>query len=190
MIGMGGMSGMAATMGAPHDTLEMAVMGLDVAVVAPALYFATRRWIRWDRLYVLPAAAILVAFWVVHAAITIGMAYVMPPPFLDVSFHIALIVSSVAFWLPVIGKHRLSEAGQMAYLFIAMPALDLAGVWIVAQGDAGGGLAMIVGMLPLGVWAIWLSWRWMSREEALAGLPPAFPAEDDQGMAATERARA
>jgi cytochrome c oxidase assembly factor CtaG len=186
---MGGM----ASMGPPHATLEMAVMGLDVAVVAPAVYLLTRRWVPWDRLGRLPAAAILLGYWMVHAAITIGMAYAMPPPLPDAGFHLVLIATSVVFWLPVVGRNRLSDAGQMAYLFIAMPALDLAGVWIVGQGDSGGGLAMIVGMLPLALWTLYVSWRWMSREEreaAQAGLPSTILAEDHRQMVTTDRAGA
>jgi cytochrome c oxidase assembly factor CtaG len=46
-----------------------------------------------------------------------------------------------------------------------MPSLDLAGVVIVLRGDAAGGLAMIVGMLPVGVAAVALCWRWIIHEE-------------------------
>lgn len=153
---------------APHDTLEMAVMGLDAAVVAPLLYLATRRRLQWDRWLALPAPVMLVTYCLVHTAITVGMDEAMPPPLPDVGFHVALIVASIGFWLPVIGRRRISDAGRMVYLFLAMPTMDLAGVWVVLRGDASGGLAMIVGMLPIGVWTLIMAWRWMSREEALA----------------------
>lgn len=53
----------------------------------------------------------------------------------------------------------------MLYLFLSAPALDLAGVMVVILGDAPGGLAMIVGMLPAGGIAIVVTWQWVTREE-------------------------
>jgi hypothetical protein len=54
------------------------------------------------------------------------------------------------------------------YLFLAGPLLDLAGVWLVARGDRAGGLAMVVGMLPIGVAALVVTWRWVVGEEKAA----------------------
>jgi hypothetical protein len=51
------------------------------------------------------------------------------------------------------------------YLFAAMPLLDLAGVWLVATGDSIGGVAMIVGMLPMAGFTVLLMWRWIAAEE-------------------------
>jgi hypothetical protein len=80
-----------------------------------------------------------------------------------------LIAISLVFWLPVIGRsRRLSDAGQTVYLFLAMPAMDLAGVFVVLHGDATGGLAMIVAMLPVGGAAVLLTWRWMLAEAVAA----------------------
>jgi hypothetical protein len=46
-------------------------------------------------------------------------------------------------------------------------------VWLVAVGDSPGGLSMIVGMLPMGVAAVALTWSWISREERRAVLAEA-----------------
>ena len=62
----------------------------------------------------------------------------------------------------------LAAGGRVLSLFLAMPMLDLAGVWTVAAGDGLGGLAMIVGMLPMhnaigfnGTIAIAIDVRWL-----------------------------
>lgn len=150
-----------------NDTAEMVVMGLDVAVVAPVIYLASRHRVPWDRL-TLPWPVAVTGFVLLHAAITLGMSYAMPPPLPDAGLHLALVATAIVYWLPLIGERRLSDAGRMVYLFLSMPALDLPGVWVVARGDAGGGLGMIVGMLPLGIWTLVTSWQWMVRETATA----------------------
>jgi hypothetical protein len=155
----------------PHDTVEMAVMGLETAVVAPLLVMATGRWPGWRRL-LLPAVVSLPVYVVLHAAVTIGMSVVMPGPALDIGFNVALIVVSVGFWLPVLVRPGgLGPAGAGIYLLLAMPSLDLAGVVVVLRGDPAGGLAMIIGMLPMGLAAVALWWRWIVEEERLAGPP-------------------
>jgi hypothetical protein len=75
------------------------------------------------------------------------------------------------FWAPILGiRRRLPDAGRMLYLYVALPLLDLAGVWLVAVGDSPGGLSMIVGMLPMGAAAVVITWNWISREEHRAVL--------------------
>jgi cytochrome c oxidase assembly factor CtaG len=98
----------------------------------------------------------------------------MPPPATDAAFHLGLLIVSLWFWLPVIGPRPLTEAAQCVYLFLAMPTMDLAGVYVVLHGDAGGGLAMIVAMLPVGVVAVVRTWQWIVREERLASRPAAL----------------
>jgi hypothetical protein len=46
-----------------------------------------------------------------------------------------------------------------------MPAMDLAGVFVVLHGDAAGGLAMIVAMLPVGCAAVATTWHWLVTEQ-------------------------
>jgi cytochrome c oxidase assembly factor CtaG len=152
--------------------LHMASMGLLVSVVAPALAVAAARVPALDRLAV-PAVLALPGFTVLHAALTLTIdapgAEVGPASLTGA--HLVLLVGAVLFWMPVLGvRRRLPDAGRMVYLFLAGPLLDLAGVWLVAQGDTAGGLAMIVGMLPIGIAAIAVAWRWMLREERAAAV--------------------
>jgi cytochrome c oxidase assembly factor CtaG len=146
--------------------LHMATMGLTVAVTAPALLFVLSRAIpRLDR-WTVPAAVALPGFVVLHGAVTAYTHSGSTPPLLDTVIQLTLLCGAMLFWAPVLGvRRRLSDAGRMLYLYIAMPLLDLAGVWLVAIGDSPGGLSMIVGMLPIGVAAVAITWDWISREE-------------------------
>lgn len=112
-------------------------------------------------LVLLPAAAVTITTEAPGAAVGAGTSFIA---------HVALLLGAVLFWAPVVGRRRrLPDAGRAAYLFIAGPVLDLAGVWLVAQGESAGGLAMIVGMLPIGIAALALTWQWIIREERQAG---------------------
>jgi cytochrome c oxidase assembly factor CtaG len=149
---------------------HMATDGLLVSVLAPLLLLLLRA------LHVepptLPAPVVAPGFVLLHAAVTLlpGLAGIAP---------VLLLAGGVLFWTPVLGRRRLSPAGRIVYLFATMPALDLPGVWLVARGDGPGGIAMIVGMLPIGVTALVLAWRWMTEEEraaaAGAGAPDTTP---------------
>lgn len=164
----------------PHDVGEMALMGLQTSVVAPALILATQRWGGWRRLTWPPAIA-LPLFLLAHVALTVWMAMSTPTVVEDAGFQVGLFAVSILFWLPVIGPARsLSDAGRMIYLFLAMPAMDLAGVFVVLHGDASGGLAMIVAMLPVGIAAVALTWRWVATEAALEVSGSARPITSDR----------
>ncbi|PZS39525.1 MAG: hypothetical protein DLM62_07855 [Pseudonocardiales bacterium] len=77
----------------------------------------------------------------------------------------------MVFWAPVLGvRRRLPDAARMLYLYTAIPLLDAPGVWLVAHGDSSGGLAMITGMLPMGLIAVAVTWSWINREERRAVL--------------------
>ncbi len=150
--------------GSTADVAEMALMGLETSVVAPLIVLLLRSWPGW-RVLTWPAVVALPVFLVGHAAITAWMAVVMPPVLPDVGVHAALVALSLVFWLPVLGRdRRLSDAGRSVYLFLAMPTMDLAGVFVVLHGDSPGGLAMIVAMLPVGLVAVLLTWRWIAAE--------------------------
>jgi hypothetical protein len=158
--------------GSTSDIVEMALMGLDTSLVAPALYLLTRRWLPWERLAV-PAVAALPVFLAVHSVITVWMALHMPTWSVDWLYQLALIVVSMLFWLPVIGRrYRLGPGGRMIYLFAAMPAMDLAAVFVVLHGDSAGGLAMIVAMLPVGLAAVATTWHWLVTEQPVAAPQP------------------
>jgi hypothetical protein len=151
---------MTANMIAP-----MALMGLLTSVVAPLIVVVTRRRWQW-RWLTFPAAATLPTFVLAHAGITLGLTLAMPGRDIVVFLHACLLVAAISFWLPVLGPcSRLSRSGRCVYLFLAAPALDLAGVVVVASGDSGGGLAMIVAMLPIGLTAVILTWRWLEDDE-------------------------
>ncbi|PZH04847.1 hypothetical protein C1I97_19100 [Streptomyces sp. NTH33] len=81
-----------------------------------------------------------------------------------------LIAAAVLFWIPVLARtrHRLSDAGRCLYLFLSMPVLDLPVLGVIATGHSPEGLAMIVGMLPIGIIAAAQTWGWAQREERLA----------------------
>lgn len=151
--------------------VPMAACGAVTSMLAPGLVLLshhTERVWDWDRL-ALPAAAALPLFVAGHATITITLANVDLPDVSAMCLHVLLLLGAIVYWLPVLGRrHRLSDPARSAYLFLSAPVLDLAGVWLVAQGDSPGGLAMIVAMLPIGLMAVVVTWRWISREERLA----------------------
>lgn len=172
--------------GSATDVVEMAVMGLDTSIVAPVLILISRTWRGW-RLFAWPAPFALCAFVTAHAALTVWMAVTMPALAADLVLHLALVFVSFVFWLPVIGPHRpLADAGRCVYLFLAMPAMDLAGVYVVLHGDSAGGLSMIVAMLPVGITAVVLTWRWLLAEELNVddGRSPAPDAPSGRGSLA------
>ncbi|RCW46093.1 hypothetical protein DFQ14_102395 [Halopolyspora algeriensis] len=144
---------------------HMAMMGLLVSVAAPVLLLVlTRLAPRSDR-WTVPAAVALPGFVVLHAAVTVAGHLGVPPPW-DSAARITMLVGAMLFWAPVLGvRHRLPDTGRTLYLYTAMPLLDLAGVWLVIVGDSTGGLSMIVGMLPLGMSAVVVTWNWIHREE-------------------------
>ncbi|MBI0293142.1 hypothetical protein JBE04_01180 [Streptomyces sp. PRKS01-29] len=99
--------------------------------------------------------------------------------------ELALLAAAVAFWAPVVARtrHRLSDPGRCLYLFLAVPLLDLPALGVIAAGHSAEGLAMIVGMLPLGIAAAAVTWSWISREERQAAdaLPLAVRGGDPHG---------
>lgn len=160
------MTGPAAHLGSAH-LVHMAVMGLLVSVVAPGLTCAVLRLApRTDR-WALPALVALPAFVILHAAVTLRAVAV---PWLPEAVAVpVLFVGAVLFWAPVLGvRRRVPDGARTIYLYAAMPLLDLPAVWLVATGDRVGGIAMIVAMLPVGLAAAGLTWRWVQAEERRA----------------------
>ncbi len=148
---------------------HMAMMGLLVSTLAPALLvLLSRAFPHLDRCTA-PAAAALPGFVLLHAAVTVYTSRGVVPPLVDLATHLVLLAGAMLFWAPVLGiRRRLPDAGRMLYLYLGLPLLDLAAVWLVAMGDSPGGLSMIVGMLPIGVAAVAVTWNWISREERRA----------------------
>lgn len=149
--------------------VHMAAMGLLTSVVAPLVVLASWDRVAWDRL-ALPAIVALPGFAVLHGTVLLTPAH-GAGPLVGVTAHALVLLGAVVFWLPVLGaRRRLPDPGRSAYLFLAGPVLDLPAVWLIAMGDSAGGLAMIVAMMPIGLAAIAVTWRWITREEELAGV--------------------
>lgn len=147
---------------------HMAEMGLLTSVAAPALVRWARRPLRLDA-FALPGTVALPLFVALHAAVVLAMAAGDVPDAWHVPMHVVLLAGAIVFWLPIFGaRRRLSDAGRMVYLFVAMPALDLPALAVIAGGDSPGGLAMIVAMMPIGVIAVAITLRWLFAEEARA----------------------
>jgi cytochrome c oxidase assembly factor CtaG len=164
---------------------EMIAMGVLTSLVAPVLIVLTRR--RWHALWTrltTPAPLAAVPFVVAHSAMVIWMGLGPEPgPSLvaqtfHAAVHVALFAGALLYWLPVLSPQpRLSPAARCVYLFLTAPALDLSAVIVVAGGHSAAGLSMIVSMLPIGLCAVWLTWRWISAEELAVA---AFEANADQ----------
>ncbi|WP_243087681.1 hypothetical protein [Streptomyces sp. 891-h] len=156
----------------PHgwpEAAEMAGVGLALTVALPALVIGTRSRTRWARLWQRlcpPTGAALAGFVLLHAAVTAGACVLIPAPAVRCALHGVLLAGGLLFWLPVFGPGRkLSEPGRCLYLFVGAPLLDIPMVAAIALGHHHGGLAMIVGMLPMGLTAAVLTWRWITAEE-------------------------
>lgn len=146
--------------------LHMAAMGAMTSLAAPGLILATRHRFSW-RVLSLPPLVALIGFPLLHAAVILDdhdaldlQAFVL---------HCLLFAGALAFWLPVLGgTRRLDPGARAGYLFLAAPSLDLPAVVLVARGHSAGGLTMIVAMLPIGLAAVLLTWRWLAAEERAA----------------------
>jgi hypothetical protein len=148
-----------------QSLLAMAAMGLLTSVVAPAIVLSAGRFGGLGS-FDLRAAVALPGFVVVHALITLGIDGGEWPQAAKTAAAVFLLLGAMAFWAPVLGsRHRLPVELAGVYLFVACPALDLPAVIMVARGNAAGGLAMIIGMLPIGITAVALTWRWITAEE-------------------------
>ncbi|MER6091000.1 hypothetical protein [Streptomyces bluensis] len=153
---------------------RMAATGLAVSVLVPGLVHATRRSALWRRL-ALPWGICFPGFVLLHGAavLTHIRPAAVPAP---VWAEVAVVGAAVWFWLPVLGvRHRLTDPGRCAYLFLAGPVLDLPAVLLIATGDSAGGLVMIVAMLPIGLLATVVTWRWITAEERQARARAAHP---------------
>ena len=94
-------------------------------------------------------------------------------PLVDAVAHVLYVSTALLFWEVAIGSalpRRLTGLGPALYLLLAMPVVDLSAAWLMANGEAGAGAAMVAGMTPLGVAAALSAWRFARAEEARAGL--------------------
>lgn len=150
------------------EIVHMAAMGLLTSVVAPAIVLAGRRFVPWRRVRA-PPALVLPIFLALHSTLTVAMGRIEFPVPADLALHALLLAAAVWFWLPVLQpKPGTPDAVRAVYLFLAGPSLDLAAVYLIIVGEERAGLAMIVGMLPLGLAAVVVMWRWIVREDRFA----------------------
>ncbi|GLY63946.1 hypothetical protein [Amycolatopsis taiwanensis] len=150
------------------EVAHMAGMGLMTSVVAPGLVLVGRRFVPWRRLPA-PPVLVLPLFLALHSTLTVAMGRTDFPVPADLALHTLLLAAAVWFWLPVLQpRPGRPEAVRAVYLFLAGPSLDLAAVYLIIAGEERAGLAMIIGMLPLGLAAVVVMWRWIVREDRLA----------------------
>ncbi|MHC3474870.1 hypothetical protein ACYF6T_40140 [Streptomyces sp. 7R007] len=153
--------------GLDAEALIMTVSGLLVSVAVPAVLLATRERGVWGQVS-LPWVVALPLFAVLHAGVTLAGPLVASRLYLRLVLEAVLLCGAAVFWLPVVGtRHRLSDPARSVYLYLAMPVLDLPVVVMIARGHVVGGLAMIVTMLPIGLAALAITWRWINAEERL-----------------------
>lgn len=152
------------------------VTGTTTGVVAPLLLLAFKG--RGDRVR-LPATAVAAGFVLVHGAITLSL-LANPPPLPWIGEHLVLTAAAMLYWAPVLARtRRLPGDIRFVYLLATTPSLDLAAVLVVGLGRPDDGIAMIVGMLPVNVVAVIVTWMWMADEErSVAGAPSQLALDD------------
>ena len=92
----------------------------------------------------------------------------------DSFFHFVYLATALLFWEVAIGStlqpRRLHGLGPAIYLIVAMPAVDLSAAWLMAHGEPAAGVAMVAGMMPIGLAAAISAWRAARAEEVRAEL--------------------
>jgi cytochrome c oxidase assembly factor CtaG len=147
-------------------TSHMVAHSLITSVFAPALVLAFRS--AAPRVRPLAAWALFVgALWALNVPRVLDWIAMRPAAY--VAAGIVVLAVSVVFWSPVLGRRRsLRGLAAGAYLIAAGMATDLIAAWYMAMGETAAGVAMVVGMLPLGVAAVVLMWRGLVDEERRA----------------------
>jgi cytochrome c oxidase assembly factor CtaG len=156
--------------------VHMLLHCLLVAVLAPAAVLASplridvRSWAA--RFLTAPLAAWLL-FVGTQVAFHVAGLY-KSSGWVDGLSHFVYLGTALLFWEAAIGTtlqpRRLTGLGPAIYLITAMPALDLSAAWLMAIGEPGAGVAMVAGMMPIGLAAAVSAWSFARREEARAGL--------------------
>jgi cytochrome c oxidase assembly factor CtaG len=147
-------------------TAHMVEHSLITSLVAPALVFVLRE--RVPRAPVLAAWALFVgALWVLNVPSILH--WLMMRPLAHGLADLVVLAVSMLFWRPLLARRRpLRGLAAGAYLITASMATDLIGVWYMAMGETAAGVAMVAGMLPLGVAAIAFTWSGLVAEERRA----------------------
>lgn len=140
------------------STVDSTALGASVSVLAPiAVLVSPRMPHAWTvRVPFLPPLLVLG----VHAVL---MTVAPRPLGQAVVFALA---AGVVFWLPVLGASpTLEPARRTLYLLVSGPALDLAALPMVAEGDSAAAIAMVVAMLPIPLAGVASFLLWMRDEE-------------------------
>lgn len=152
--------------------VHMAALGLLVSLVAPGLANVAALFPAADRLAP-PARTTLPVFAALYLAVTValggsaGTGRIDPAGPFATAAHVLLLAGAVLFWAPVLGvRRRLPDRDRAVYLLLACPVLGLVAAWPVARGDGAGGLALIVGTLPIAAAAIAMTWSRVTEERA------------------------
>jgi cytochrome c oxidase assembly factor CtaG len=156
--------------------VHMLLHSLLVAVLAPAAVLASPLRIevrsRVARFLTAPLTAWLL-FVGTQVAFHIAGLY-KSSGWVDGVSHFVYLGTALLFWEVAIGStlqpRRLAGLGPAIYLIVAMPAVDLSAAWLMTHGEPGAGVAMVAGMMPIGLAAAISAWSFARREEANAGL--------------------
>lgn len=146
-----------------------ALTGLALTALLPGALLLVRRSPLWERVS-LPAPVATTALVLAHAWAMLGGDAGLTPPGGAAVTEPVLLACAVLFWLPVVGRtrHRLGDTGRCLYLFLSAPLIDLPAIGVIALGRSAEGIAMIAGMLPLGLAALGTTWSWINREERIS----------------------
>jgi hypothetical protein len=148
------LAGVDALLGAalvPDEPLatHLVAHGLIASVAAPLLALALSP-------VAVPAAvgwgAFVAAMWVVH----------VPEPHTGAAAHVTLLGAALLFWLAAL---RLDGPRRVLFLLTAMPAADLAALWLMAHGEPAAGVVMTASSLPLALAVVLSAWAWVRDEE-------------------------
>ena len=96
--------------------------------------------------------AFVAAMWVVH----------VPEPHTGAAAHLTLLAAALLFWLAAL---RLDGPRRVLFLLTAMPAADLAALWLMAHGEPAAGAVMTASSLPIALAVVLSAWLWIREEE-------------------------
>jgi cytochrome c oxidase assembly factor CtaG len=133
------------------------------SLLAPALVFVLRG--RVPRIGALLAWGLFIAaLWALNVPRVLD--WIMMRTVAHIVADLVVLAVSMLFWAPLLARRRpMRGLAAGAYLITAAMATDLIGAWYMAMGETVAGVAMVVGMLPLGVAAIVFTWSGLVQEE-------------------------
>lgn len=144
-------------------TMHMVEHSVLTSLLAPALVLAFRGLVPRPRVGV--AWALFVGtLWTLNVPGVLD--WISMRPVAEGAAGLVVLAASMLFWAPLLTRRApLRGLAAGAYLITAGMATDLIGAWYMAMGETEAGVAMVVGMLPLGVAAVVLTWLGLVSEE-------------------------